>query len=165
MTGTTAPDGATVATMRVIWVALSASIGVYVAVLFVLGAQLAGREPGEIMELVFYAQSVLLAAGSLAYRRWALSDERLRQAMAGAEGEAAKSDALLAELNVTTIVGLALHEAIALFGFVLGFLAGDPLLILPFAAVALVLNAMIFPRPEPLLARVRSLSLTPAALI
>ena len=164
MPGTRTPDGTT--TIRVIWAVLTASIVLYVCVLWFIAPQIAGREaPDPIFELVFWAQSLLLAVGSLLYRRWALSDRRLRQAVAGAQHDGAGNDAAIALLNLTSVVGLALHEAIAMYGFVLAFIGGSPPAILPFAAVAIVLNALIFPRSGPLLERARRLALTPAPTV
>ena len=40
---------------------------------------------------------------------------------------------------------LALHESIAIFGLMLGLLAQNPSLVLPFAAVAILLNLRVFP--------------------
>jgi hypothetical protein len=46
------------------------------------------------------------------------------------------------------VLRLALNEAVTLFGFVLAFLSGKFVMLLPFAAVGIMLNFSIFPNLE-----------------
>ena len=159
--------------MRLIWLAASAAIGLYVVVAYAVtgGGGAESEEPARAIVFACYGQSLLLGVGSLGYRRWALSDARLRQAMAGEEqpgraGEDVLESGLvrvLAQLQMVDIVGLALHEAIAIFGLVLAILTGQAQAVLPFAAFATLLNLAVLPRPDAVVERAERLAMLPTS--
>ena len=158
--------------MRVIWAVLSGSILLYVGVLYLIrpGSPEPAAAP-DVLLLSAYLQALLVAGVSLAYRHWALSEARLRRSMdqlngpelPGVDRTDGRLYRVLGHLQVVDVVGLALHESIALFGFVLAFLTVDPVRILPFAALAIVANLLIFPRPRAVLEHARTLAQLPTS--
>ena len=55
---------------------------------------------------------------------------------------------LLNELQKSSIINLILNELVIMIGFVLSFLSGDFMKIIPFGAASLVLCIWMFPRTE-----------------
>ncbi len=158
--------------MRVIWAALCGSVLLYVGVLYLIRQGPPESDAAaQVLVLSAYLQSLLVAGVSLAYRHWALSEARLRRTMdrldgpelPGVDRTEGRLYRVLGHLQVVDVVGLALHESIALFGFVLAFLTVDPARILPFAALAIVANLLIFPRPRAMLEHARNLAQLPTS--
>ena len=170
-------------TSRVVWFALTASIWVYVGIVYYL--QALDKEPTRTLDpmfaATFYVLSGAVAAASLVYRRWARSDSRFERilrenvdpnALAMNPKTRQPNISLLRRLEAlqdfeqrifrlnmlyqtSMIVSLALNEVIALFGFVLGFVGRDMGTSIPFAVIATALNLVVFPRPESVTARVQ----------
>lgn len=67
--------------------------------------------------------------------------------------------ALMRSLFVPLVISCALNESIAIFGFVLSILQGEPAVIVPYAAGAILLNIMVFPRNDKILKRAERLRL------
>jgi hypothetical protein len=152
---------ATNRSMRMIWFYLTVSILVYVPVAYYVG----GRNHGQLSEAAGWALAagaVALAMASLLYRRVGLSHEALRaglskplpassmaleklQSLSEAERRVA---AAVTHMQTPLIVCLALNEGIALLGLVLALMSDHPQAVLPFAAAAIALNALIFPNIE-----------------
>ncbi len=161
---------------RVIWWALTLPIGLYVVVAFVVADEMTrgtGLDAGPLAP-VLCALSAAMAVLSMVLRRRALSKDRLRKLAAedADPGEIAldartkqldpdrlrrlgalspedrKLMRLAASLIAPTLVSLALHEAIGIFGLVLALVGGDPPAIIPFAVAAVILNLFVYPRPE-----------------
>ena len=95
---------------------------------------------------------------AIAARRYLRSDAWLRAAAEKTSGVPAEGRTLafLARMQGGLIVSLALHEAIALIGFV-AFVYGEPARFSPFLGAALALNLLVMPRPLALLERARAL--------
>ena len=168
-------------TQRVLWVGHTASIAVYYVVLQVLsrGAPVGAALPETLSPYLWLAAGGV-ALASVLYRRRVNSDayllallgrpaapeELTRDARTGRVDEdqrrrieaISESDrrflALFSRLQTQLIVSLALHETIALLGFVLGFLHHDPASLLPFGAATVALNLWVWPSPEGLHERV-----------
>ena len=124
------------------------------------------------LRMVFYALAVGLALASYFLRRRMLSSERLQpamrlnvdlQALATDSETGVTDEARLAEMKklsplelkaiglsgryfTAMLLSLALHESIALCGMMLAMLEQRFEVILPFAAVAIVLDLLIYPR-------------------
>lgn len=155
-------------TERIIWTAMTFS-QVLLAVTLVLAFRGDAEAPAaaaNALDLPLSLAAAALALGASAYRRWAYSDPQL--AKLGERASSAPPDARLTKLlelvHVPFVVSLAQNEAVALFGFVLGFLHREPSRFWPFLGAALLLNALAFPRPAQLVARVRELVARLAAL-
>lgn len=139
-------------TLRIIWAAFVAMITVAYPTVLVVAAAPGDFEP--IMVGVF-AVIALAETGLLAFFRFQafgptlgiVAPEVLREPeeVTGEALEKAVREAF-PKYQTTTIVGLAIAMSIALYGFVLGFLTADLLYYLPFAAYALLLIAVQFPR-------------------
>ncbi len=166
-------------TQAVLLVAFCTSIVLFGVVLLVVG----GSGPPSlepVQRQVLTAIAVVLALGAFVARRWLLSAARLRALASSLPpieelAAATRGDAdpeRLAALRAAppgvvalrglmlraqpTLIGLmALNESVALLGFVLAFLLGDPLRYLPFAALALVLQLALVPRLPVWLERAR----------
>ena len=155
--------------MRIIWAALLLSTLIYLVVALVVppeSTEELGRETSPLMPPAFAALAVALAAASIAVprrmakesllqKRFALVDLAADKRMfSDAKGRARRfqdSGAARAEafpaLQTSFIVGMALAEAIALFGFVLLYLGFELSWGLPFFAVCWVLMAGRYPSP------------------
>lgn len=172
--------------LRLLWTALTVSIAIYVAVAWLVVAEgpLAGEAPPAVA-LVLGAVALTTVVLSFLVPRLLLSDERLRALVADASPDVERlavdprtqqvdpeRQRRLAQLSpgerrllpvaaaaqAPLVVRLALNEAVAIFGFVLALLTGDVAALLPFAAVALVLNVLAWPRLDPLLERARTVA-------
>jgi len=159
-------------TLRLLWGALFSSTLIYLVVVFVLrsqGAELAGTEAPPGLAPVFALVAVVVAVVSIALPRKiardALSrldlqvgersaDERLfnedqRRPRRFLDPARAREQAFPA-LQTAFILGMALAEAIALFGFVLVLMGFSLTVALPFFAVCWVLMVGRFPAPAKL---------------
>ena len=163
-----------------LWVALTGSGLIYVVIAFFL-VTAGERSPADaplVVPLLGLAAAIS-TIGSLHYWRHTHANSSLEKLLGDPqvlgslqEKEAAKIPALrslnvlddlstfdqkrcavAAAMQTPLIINLALNEAVALLGFVLVFVTRELSHIIPFASVALVLNAMMFPRIDNLMER------------
>jgi len=159
-----------------VWAVITGSVLFYFVLAYVLekGGMSAGLQGIGAMEAVLYAAAAAAAAASVLYRRHCYSHERILSILRkdadidtlsgglGADGADSERIAflrtlgesekrafiLLSELQKTSIISLVLNEMVVMLGFVLAFLSGDFVKIIPFGVVSLLLNIWMFPRPE-----------------
>ncbi len=138
--------------LRIIAGALLLSTVIYVGVAFTVAPQQQGADPASLttlrLGLVAAALSTLAAIPVL--RRLLMGKIALMGGAAPLHGDQGPSKAALASaaarLQVGTIVGMALAEAVVLYGFVLAFLSGEAGQILPFFVAGFLAMAVQFPR-------------------
>lgn len=129
--------GAHLAFLKLLFFALLAGVGLYWLVLVLL---IAGREPTELGAVRTAMQLAGVGAASLVlYLRFG----RLPPLLEEVSGDLPDR---LAQLRVLYILCYTLAEAVALFGFVLGFLGGDRLESAPFFAASIALFLLCYPR-------------------
>lgn len=158
--------------MRVLWGALCFSVVVYPGILVLTGHSQPGpREPDQVMVNALSAMACVMTAMSLLFPRAlfaraakAAADGLFREEREAVDGgqhgfrevatsvmvrsftdPAAAETKAFAVFNTRLILELAFAEAIANFGFVLGFLGLGVVRVLPFFFVALVLQLLRFP--------------------
>jgi hypothetical protein len=159
-----------------VWAVITGSVLFYFVLAYVLerGGVSAGSGLTDNMRTVFYAAGALVAAASVLYRRYCFSDTHVLavirndadvQALPDGlwsehadSGRAAllqtlredelRAVSLMNELLKASIISLVLNEMVVMLGFVLAFLSGDFMKIIPFGIASLVLNIWMFPRPE-----------------
>ena len=161
-------------TLRILWSAMVMTILFFVLVNYFATSQ--GRAEAmpvqNELRMVFYAIAVLAPIAAYFLRRRMLSSERLQsamglkvdlQAMATDSETGVTDEARLADLKklnplelkaislsgryfTAMLLSLALHEVVALCGMMLSMLEQRFEAILPFAAVAIVLDLLICPR-------------------
>lgn len=152
----------------ILWLALTTSVVIY-AVLPFLADFGRGAPPPAALEPALWAVALAAAAGSVAVHRRTHDPQRLRTRALAAAQEAESSAAALGgeppseaqrvagavpALTFTPwIVCMVLNESVAIHGLVGAMLFGTPARVLPFAALALALNALMVPRPERLARR------------
>ncbi|MCP4570775.1 MAG: hypothetical protein GY838_00325 [bacterium] len=132
-----------------------------------------------LIQTILTVVAVVLVAASFIYRRWALSDEKVQDRMrsmaapdATVGGFSAQQLAALKDgmeslspaeqrlatvfphYQQTTIITLAMREAISIFGLVLTILKGDFATVVPFAVVSVALMAGQPPRVATFMERV-----------
>jgi hypothetical protein len=171
---------------RVLWAALLVSIMLYGVVAHVVTGTPDTATPVMPALWAAFAMAAFGAGGlSLAWPRVALSDDRLRQAMAreavpsGSRGAIRPASAALRErvgrldarerrlysvmsaAFTASIVRLAMNESIAIHGLVLSILSHDPRWFWIFAFPAIALDIAMFPRLDPLVERAQTLLDTP----
>jgi F0F1-type ATP synthase membrane subunit c/vacuolar-type H+-ATPase subunit K len=168
-----------------LWLVLTASIFLYAMVAYLLAQRSpVPTDVPEALQLALTGIAILTGLGSVLVPRVLLSDDRIRKAM-GPEPDPAtlarhpklgvvdeerlrrietlsgweRKLLLLPTLYFTPfILRLALNEAIAIYGFVLAFVAHSFAPMLPFAAAAIILNLGCLPRIDPLLDRAARLA-------
>jgi len=147
----------------ILWAALTAVIVIYAAILFVVFGNPASL--GEGLSSPLAIPLALVAIVSAVLSRFLpgllLTDEALRQRLASdpdpkklptdarTEQLSGREQRILGALDAFLgpfIARLALGEAVALYGLVLGFLSRSAAPMLPFAAAALVLNLTTSPK-------------------
>ncbi len=160
MTPTASPNMRAVAlTWWIIWGSMSFSLCMLAIVLH--AAERPENAPAGSPELArnmsIVAAAVVIAA--IAARRYLQSDAWLRAAAEKSSSVPAEGRplAFLARMQSGFVISLALHEAIALIGFVIAYLFGEPARFWPFFGTALALNLLVMPRPLALLERARAL--------
>lgn len=164
---------------KILWAALTLSIFAHVAAAFFVLSGSTGGGPARSPAVapLFYTLAMGAALFSVLYRRRAFSEERLRARLREEHtfglrhsGDvtsprlAARLQAvedlppadrrllfLAGSLTVPIIVCLVINEAIAILGLVLAFTSVSATAAVPFGAVALVLNFMMFPRTAEIL--------------
>ncbi len=150
------------------------------------GRARAARPQDPTSLIAFAAGAAVVTALSIAYRRWAYSDAHLdgllrrpldvrrvaTEPRTGVVDEdlVARINALPAherhfvalvfDLQSTLALNLALNEMVGLLGFVRAFMAGNVILLVPFALAAIGLNFSMWPMPEQLYTRVQTKLLT-----
>jgi hypothetical protein len=147
-------------TMRIVWIAMVVSQ----LVLFVVAWFAFRRLPANVDALDGLNTPLMIAAIAMLFvasgwRRASRSDSRLaRMGQSSAQlPPPQRAGAFYAQIFTATIISLAIHEAIVLVGFFAARLSSDPMRMLPFLAVALMLDALVFPAPARLFARAREL--------
>ena len=163
-------------TQILIWVAFMTACPIYLVVAYVLvsGRALTGPpENFQIFLMIMTALALMSAVGSIVYRRYSLSDQKLRaklkeqagtgpssediRMMGGAKIEEAyrelssddrKSGALLVTYMQSMIVAWAFNEAIAIYGMLLVVMGGPIWYLLPFLVASVGLNLMSRPMIE-----------------
>jgi hypothetical protein len=141
---------------QVLWVALLASVVLYVAVAHLVPIQ-ASALPTDALVKAFYVVSLILFISSILIQRRMLSPELVRKyakqpvVRTDAPPNSNEGRALLrhhADLWVlkVSLISWAMAEAIALLGLVAALIACKPSNIYPFAATALL--AMVWTRPD-----------------
>ncbi len=167
---------------RIIWFAITGTVIFYFAIVYAIvgkGNSSITSELSGTVEIAFYLISVLLALGSIAYFRRSSTDENIQKLVErdvdlesltlGKDNKRSsplpkeemdklnpfqkKIIVLMYELQKTTMINLILNETIAVLGFVLAFLTGNPSKIIPFAVASLVLSIWMYPRPYALINR------------
>lgn len=161
-------------TLKILWSAMVMTILFFVLVSYFITSQ-NQTEPAPVqneLRIVFYAIALIAPVAAYFLRRRMLSSERLQpvmdmkvdlRAMATDSETGVTDEARLAELKrlnplelkalslsgryfTAMLLSLALHEVVALCGMMLSMLEQSFEAILPFAAVAIVLDLMIYPR-------------------
>ena len=139
---------------RIMWLALLVSQGIYLTLLNVPGLiEVAPEPPPAVMRFVLMGVALLVAVASFVVPRilWASALKRTAyrapQDTARSHDEAALRQGM--KLGMAPfILGLALNEAVAIFGLVLGFLGEGWLFTTPFFVLAIVLMLVRFPTEE-----------------
>jgi hypothetical protein len=145
--------------LTIIWIALTFSIAVYAALALFFAGKLPGRPPGVIERLEPILYFAALAPGLVSFFLWRSfqSSERIRTRLAGRaddsqpaadDGPEKRLSRLARTYTVSCITGLALNESVAMMGLVFSLWLRQPRNVLPFAAVAAILNLIMFPRLE-----------------
>lgn len=169
-------------TALILYGALFMSLLVYVFIAFNVLGSMEGGAPEDIatIKLALTAAAIAVGGASVLLPRVLLSESRVRAIMSAAPDlqrlathpngvvDQARLHALQAEdpstLKLLTlaqrwmptlILGMALAEAVAVFGLVLTILSHDAMQIVPFAAAAAVLMASHFPRLPALIERAK----------
>ena len=160
--------------MRILWSAMVMTVLFFVLIAYVMSRQYQpGSAPVQAeLRMVFYAIAIIAPIAAYFLRRRMLSSERLQPAMRlkvdlramATDSETGVTDeARLAEMKklsplelkaitlsgryfTAMLLSLALHEVVALCGMMLSILEQRFEAILPFAAVAIVLDLLIYPR-------------------
>ena len=157
------PIAARMRVVRILWAALFASTATFLVVLFIVPV---GTEPPKILLPIFAVIAMGLAVTSVAFPRHAHRQALLRGNFPIEEvddpdaigmfrssapkkrvfGETERTrDRAFMYYQTPFILGMALSEAIAMLGFVLGLLGWSIPHVLPFWAVAWILFAWRFP--------------------
>ncbi|HEU4386849.1 MAG TPA: hypothetical protein VFV34_03565 [Blastocatellia bacterium] len=128
-------------TATMIVAALAFSIGLYLAISFMLTAGRRTTADVEGLRKIVYPAAVLLAIGSIVIRRTLLGWPRLER-LGTTRGSAAVARHLL---NVS-LISAALGELTALLGLLLAILGGELIDFLRLGGVGLVVVALNYPR-------------------
>lgn len=172
-------------TQVILWAAFTGVVMPYLLVLYFVTQQ-PGEPAASPLVSALPVVALAIAIASLAFHRFIRSDASLRKlaqtsavaahlnstgggSRAGTGvGNVLTVDSLPKEeraifvmvrtLFTKQIVELALNESVSLVGFVHAFLMRDPVIALPYFALATVLNVRCFPRITPLVERVRGMA-------
>jgi hypothetical protein len=158
--------------LRILWVAYTLSIPLFVAVLFLMMGLGEGANWAAVSTQVSLGAGALVVVAALLYQRRTFSASRLRELLApeadidemskdseyGVVNEDRKADlallspgelrvlAALQGLQVPFLLSLGINEVVALVGFVVAYVIRDFTLVVPFASAALILNVVAAPR-------------------
>jgi hypothetical protein len=164
-------------TPRILWSSLTLTPGIYLGILWTLHVHAPAPPDALVWGLFGAAAFTAILCGALPRRLHQQAIERarfevveepdpaapptmlrenatLRRVFADASKVRAQS---LAPYQTSFIIGMALAEAIAIFGLVLGMLGGAWNLVLPFFAVAWILMAAQFPTTARVLSPIEQL--------
>jgi hypothetical protein len=140
----------TLTTARIIWGALLASLGIYVALLVTgFGGPRPEEGPEPVMITALSAVAMFNSLASLLFPRYLLrqglasSRDRLRE-LVGQPPEVIGQRAMTLGF-APMIIGLALAESVAIFGLILGLLGAPLLTVAPFFAAGAMLMLVQFP--------------------
>ena len=138
--------------LRIIWVAFVTAVAVVYPTVLVVAAQ-----PGEELDPIVIGVFTMITLGDIGFigffrsqafgpKLGIVAPDVLREPEQ-VTGEALEQAVLsvFPKYQTTTIVGLAISMSIAIFGLVLGFMAGNLVYYVPFAVIALVLIGIQFP--------------------
>lgn len=136
--------------LKIVAFALVMSVFVYVFVVFFLFQDPDPEQVANTTLLIPMAgMAGLSVVAIMPLRRMLLGTLALPflagEAGAPPEWNAEVEQAALAKYTTGTIVGLAVAESVAIYGLVASFLAQGPMLVVPFAATAVLLMAAQFP--------------------
>ena len=165
---------ASLVTLRILHLAMCASLGVYLLMLFMVvsgqereadadhvdpavatAAPPAKQEPpGDLLTIVFAGMAAMSAIGMLVLRSKLMpkgSDVGRTEALAGTASStpdqlSAPQKRAMTRLFTASVLAWALCESVALYGLILGFLHKDVMHYLPFGACALLLLLVMAPR-------------------
>ncbi|HKQ33522.1 MAG TPA: hypothetical protein VJV40_09955 [Thermodesulfobacteriota bacterium] len=155
--------GARVLAERAVWVMITGSVIFYSFLAYKLAGESAGAAADSLSgaEPLFYIAAAAAAVFSVVYRRRSFSDAGVRAILSkfdtgahGIEDVSALNESekraffLLNELQKASIINLIINEIVIIIGFVLSFLSGDFMKIIPFGIASLVLCLWMFPRTE-----------------
>ncbi len=149
------------------WTVMTVLIFIFVFLVF-FSLQEAVPDTANVIYLIvpLTVLSLALTTISLGLKWYVTSSHRMRLRVRdarkkerGADSELSPADQLAVKLyktcRVQRFVALALHIAILLDGLVLSFQYGFPYFVLPYAALALILNVVWFPRYRPLVGKIK----------
>lgn len=169
---------------RAVWAIITGSVIIYFFLAYLMTGQNAGAGARGVSgaEPLFYIAVAAAAVFSVVYRRRSFSDERMRAILnkfdtdaftdepvterAGPDGmdnisafneSEKRAFFLLNELQKSSIINLILNEIVIMIGFVLSFLSGDFMKIIPFGIASLVLCLWMFPRTESALQKAQNI--------
>jgi hypothetical protein len=177
---------------RVIWLAFNAATALYVVIAYAMfgsGRPMAAVVPDNPLAIPLIVVALLTALVSRRVAAAAMPERRLREIVARNPDPQALARnpqtrqvdqvrlqkiaslppheqrllAAVSALFVPFVVQMAFNESIALYGLVLSFLTRTFPPVLPFAALALVLNLSVSPKLEPSLERVKHLPFQPSS--
>lgn len=148
-------------TQKMLWAMLTLSILLYAGVAYLAAPAAPDTSSGDTLRPILFVVAAGLAATSmLVFRRRrtqpapgstaspgadAPDNALLRVQMENLPPEERRALSHVARGFTTWIVCLVLNETIAILGLVLAFLAGGPDDVVPFAALAILLNLMMRP--------------------
>jgi len=148
---------------RAVWVIITGSVVFYFFLAYKIAGVSAGAGRGGLSgaEPLFYIAAAAAAVFSIIYHRRSFSDDGVRAILSkfdagshGIEDVSALSGSekraffLLNELQKASIINLIINEIVIIIGFVLSFLSGDFVKIIPFGVASLLLCLWMFPRTE-----------------
>ena len=142
-------------TLRIISFALLMSTVIYVGVCFVAVPLQVPSEPGSLTTIrlgLTIAGGVTLLSipmmRKIGRKGRAVGPAALLHGVEPAPPDEAKAERhkAMSALMVSTIMGMAMAEAVVIYGLVLAFVSADPYLVLPFFAVGFVAMALQWPR-------------------
>jgi hypothetical protein len=152
--------------LNLTWWAFMAAVPLY-GLIAVLPGKRFDEPPvtGQHLLIIFGLAALVSLAFSLLFRRRAFTDVALKRALGNTspsgQGDARRLEQhllnLMPYIQTQMIIVWAAAEAVAIFGLLLVYLRFDPLIALPFGAVALLGILYHRPRPEQILERAAEL--------
>jgi hypothetical protein len=176
--------GARVLAERAVWVIITGSVVFYFFLAYKITGESTGAGADSLSgaEPLFYIAATVAAVFSVVYRRRSFSDERMRAILSkfdtdafpdepvtgragsyGIDDMSALSESekrtffLLNELQKASILNLIINEIVIMTGFMLSFLSGDFMKIIPFGIASLVLCLWMFPRTESVIKKAQNI--------